>query len=189
MRAEALRLANIGARLAIDDPLALARCGHTIAYFDREDDRGASMVEQAVALNPNLAPAWNSLGWVSLFFWRGDRSIESFNTMLRLSPLDPLKASAWSGISWALWMQGRHEEGRELAIKANREFTNVQSMGAYIANSVASGLVTEARSMVAELLKLDNGFCISQALDRLPLRPLPLREKLAFSFREAGLPE
>jgi adenylate cyclase len=189
MRAEALRLANIGARLAKDDPLSLARCGHTIAYFDREDDRGASMVEQAVALNPNLAPAWNSLGWVSLFFWRGDRSIESFNTMLRLSPLDPLKASAWSGISWALWMQGRHEEGRELAIKANREFTNVQSMGAYIANSVASGLVTEARSMVAELLKLDNGFCISQALDRLPLRPLPLREKLAFSFREAGLPE
>jgi hypothetical protein len=33
----------------------VARCGHVLAYLGHEYDRGASLVEQAVALNPNLA--------------------------------------------------------------------------------------------------------------------------------------
>jgi len=40
----------------------LARAGHVLTYLGREYDRGTSMVEQAVALNPNLVIAWYSLG-------------------------------------------------------------------------------------------------------------------------------
>ena len=66
MRTDAIRLANLGARKGIDDAFALARSGHVLTYLGHEYDRGASMVEQAVALNPNLANAWHSRGWVSL---------------------------------------------------------------------------------------------------------------------------
>jgi adenylate cyclase len=57
MRTDAIRLANLGSRLANDDAFALARSGHVLTYLAHEYDRGASMVEQAVALNPNLAIA------------------------------------------------------------------------------------------------------------------------------------
>ena len=66
MRADGIRVANLVARVGGDDAFVLARSGHVLTYLGHEYDRGASMVEQAIALNPNLAMAWFSRGWVSL---------------------------------------------------------------------------------------------------------------------------
>ena len=66
MRAEAIRFAHMGSRVGSDDAVALARSAHVLAYIGGEYDRAAAMVEQAVALNPNLAMAWYSRGWVML---------------------------------------------------------------------------------------------------------------------------
>jgi adenylate cyclase len=110
-RADAIRLANLGSKLARDDAFTLARSGHVLTYLGHEYDRGASMVEQAVALNPNLAIAWHSRGWVSLMCCEDERAIESFDRMVRLSPLDPLRVRAWGGSSFALFALGRYEEG------------------------------------------------------------------------------
>jgi tetratricopeptide (TPR) repeat protein len=79
MRMDAVRLAQIGSALASDDALALARCGHVLTYLGYEYDRGRSMAEQAVVLNPNLAMAWYSLGWVALMCDEPARAIESFD--------------------------------------------------------------------------------------------------------------
>jgi adenylate cyclase len=147
------------------------------------------MVEQAVALNPNLAGAWNSLGWVSIICGEPERAIESFEKMIRLSPLDPLKVWASSGISWAFWFLGRYEEGRAQAMKVMQVFKQVQSLGAYIANSVSAGQGAEASSAAQELLKLDPSFCIRHALDVFPTQSAEFRERLASTFRSAGLPE
>ena len=105
LRAEAIGLAQQGAKLANDDAFALARCGHTLTYLGHEYDRGASMVEHAVVLNPNLAMAWFSRGWVSIMCGQAKRTIESFDRMLRLSPLDPLRIGAWNGTSWGLCLR------------------------------------------------------------------------------------
>jgi tetratricopeptide (TPR) repeat protein len=189
MRAESLRLANVGAGLGSEDALTLQRCGHVLVYIGREYDRGRSMVEQAVALNPNLAGAWNALGWVSVICGEPERAIESFEKMIRLSPLDPLRVWASSGISWALWFLGRYEEGRSQALKFMQVFRQVQSLGAYIANSVGAVQRAEACSAAEELLKLDPGFCIRHVQDVFPTQSAELREKLASTFRSAGLPE
>jgi TolB-like protein/class 3 adenylate cyclase len=189
MRAKALKLANIGAGLANEDALTLARCGHVLVYLGREYDRGRSMVEQAVALNPNLAVAWNLLGWVSVICVEPERAIESFDKMIRLSPLDPLRMVASSGISWALWFQGRYEEGRAEAMKVVQVFKSVQALGAYVANSVGAGHTAEASSFAQELLKLDPGFCIRRVQDVFPNQVVEFRERLASAFRSAGLPE
>src|SRR4051812_29949575 len=66
MTREAVRLANIASRLANEDAFTLARSGHVLAYLGHEYDRAASMVEEAVALNPNLAVAWYCRGFVSV---------------------------------------------------------------------------------------------------------------------------
>jgi tetratricopeptide (TPR) repeat protein len=90
MTTESIRLANIASKQATEDAFALARAGHVLTYLGHEYDRGASLVEEAIALNPNLAVAWYSRGWVAVMCGEAERAIESFDRMIRLSPLDTL---------------------------------------------------------------------------------------------------
>jgi adenylate cyclase len=189
MRTEAIRLANLGSRLASEDAFALARSGHVLAYLGHETDRGASMVEQAVALNPNLSIAWFSRGWVSLMCSQDERAIESFDRMLRLSPLDPLRIGAWTGSSFALFALGRYEDGRALAMKSIQFATDAHSLGAYIMNSVRAGRTVEASEAVAQLLKLQPDFRASHAQEAFPVRLPEVRDRITAAFRDAGVPD
>ena len=189
MRTEAIRLANLGSRLASEDAFALARSGHVLAYLGHETERGASMVEQAVALNPNLSIAWFSRGWVSLMCSQDERAIESFDRMLRLSPLDPLRIGAWTGSSFALFALGRYEDGRALAMKSIQFATDAHSLGAYIMNSVRAGRTVEASEAVAQLLKLQPDFRASHAQEAFPVRLPEVRDRITAAFRDAGVPD
>jgi TolB-like protein/class 3 adenylate cyclase/tetratricopeptide (TPR) repeat protein len=188
-RADAIRLANLGATKGIDDAFALSRSAHVLTYLGHEYDRGASLVEQAVALNPNLANAWHSRGWVLLMCEENERSLESFDRMIRLSPLDPLRVRAWNGMAFALFSLGRYEEGFVSASKAIQFLTEAHSMGAYIVNAVRSGHSLEAREAVARLLKLQPDFLTSHAQKAFPVRSQETKDRMAAALREAGLPE
>jgi TolB-like protein/class 3 adenylate cyclase len=189
MRTEAIRLANSGSRLASEDAFVLARSGHVLAYLGHEYDRGASMVEQAVALNPNLSIAWFSRGWVLLLCGETERAIESFDRMIRLSPLDPLRIPAWYGSSFALFALGRYEEGRSLAMKSIQFVKDAHSLGVYIMNSVRAGRPVEASEAVAQLLKLQPDFRASHAQEAYPIRLSEVRDRMAAALRDAGVPE
>jgi tetratricopeptide (TPR) repeat protein len=189
MRADAIQLAHLGARSANADAFTLARCGHALTYFEHEYDRGLSMVEQAVALNPNLAAAWYSRGWVTLLCGDAERAIESFERMIRLSPLDPQRISAWLGIAWALFCLKRFEEGGASAAKAIQVSADANTLGAYIANSVCAGHAAEARQAVGRLLKLQPGFRASHGRESLPSHSPEVRERIVAAFRSAGLPD
>jgi adenylate cyclase len=189
MRIDAIRLANLAARFGSDDAFALARSGHILAYLGREYDRGASMVEQAVALNPNLAAAWSCRGFVALMCCDPERAIESFDRMIRLSPLDPSRIWAWNGSSFAHFHLGRYDEGRALAVKAIQIVTNAHTLGAYIVNAVRAGRGAEAREAVAQLLKLQPDFRVSHAQELFPVRLPEEGHRITSAFREAGLPD
>jgi adenylate cyclase len=189
MRADAIRLADVGAKLGDDDAFVLAISGHVLTYLGHEYDRGAAMVEQAVALNPNLAVAWFSRGWVSLMCGEGERAIESFDRMIRLSPLDRLRIGAWNGSSFALYQLGRHEEGCAVAMKSIQLVKNAHTLSAFAINAVGAGRITEARETVTELLKLRPGFRTSHVREAFPLRDPAGREQITAALREAGLPD
>jgi adenylate cyclase len=189
MRADAIQFARLGARAANSDAFTLARCGHVLTYFGHEYDRGLSMVEQAVALNPNLAIAWYSRGWVALMCGEAERAIESFDRMNRLSPFDPLRATAWLGISFALFYQGRFEEGCTAAAKVLQFTADTNMLEAYIANSVRAGHVAEAREAAARLLKLQPDYRASHGRVAVPFRLPDVRERIAASLRTVGLPD
>jgi adenylate cyclase len=189
MRADAIQFAHLGARSANADAFTLARCGHALTYFEHEYDRGLSMIEQAVALNPNLAAAWYSRGWVTLLCGDAERAIESFDRMIRLSPLDPQRISAWLGNSWAFFCLGRFEEGCASATKAIQVSADANTLGAYIANSVCAERVAEARQAAGRLLKLEPNFRASHGRESLPSRSPEVRERIVSAFRTAGLPE
>jgi TolB-like protein/class 3 adenylate cyclase/Tfp pilus assembly protein PilF len=187
-RNEAIRLAYLAAKMGSDDAFALARSGHVLTYLGYEYDRGALMVEQAVALNPNLAIAWYSRGWVSLMCGESERAIESFERMIRLSPLDPLRGSAWNGSSFALSQLGRYEEGCETAMKSIQIMANAHTLGAYIVNAIGAGRIADAEQAAGQLLKRQPGFRASHASEAFPIRSTAERDRLAAALREAGLP-
>ena len=189
LRKEALEFANAASRQAQEDAFALARSGHVLTYLGREFDRGASMVEEAISINPNLAVAWYSRGWVSIMCGDAERALESFNQMLRLSPLDPLRGRAWNGISFAFFFLHRYEEGMALATKAMQLIPDVMSLAAYIANAVPAGRATEARTAVAQLLAIQPDFRVPDAADAFPVRFVEIRQRIATSLRNAGVPE
>jgi TolB-like protein/class 3 adenylate cyclase len=189
MRADGIRLAHLGARLGSDDAFALAISGHVLTYLGHEYDRGVSMVEQAITLNPNLAVAWYSTGWVSLMCGDAERAVETFEGMIRLSPLDPLRIGAWNGSSFALFQLGRYEEGCASAKKSLQFAANVHTLGAYIMNAVRAGRAAEASEAVADLLKRRPDFRASHVQEAFPVRASEQRDRMTAALRDAGLPE
>ena len=189
MRTDAVRLAQLGSRVGSEDAFALARSGHVLTYLGHEYDRGTSMVEQAIILNPNLAVAWYSRGWVSLMCGEAERAVESFERMIRLSPLDPLRIGAWNGSSFALFQLGRYDEGCTTALKSIQFATNAHTLGAYIVNAVGAGHLAKAQEAVTQLLKLQPGFRASHVHEAFPVRSSDERDRIAAALREAGLPD
>jgi adenylate cyclase len=189
MRTEAIRLANLASRFGSNDAFTLARSGHILTYLGREYDRGASMVEQAIALNPNLAVAWFCRGFVALMCCNPEGAIESFDRVIRLSPLDPSRIWAWNGSSFAHFHLGRYEEGRALAMKSIQFVTDVHTLAAYIMNSIRAGHTAEAQQAVAQLLKFQPDFRASRAVEVFPARLREESHRITSALRDAGLPD
>jgi TolB-like protein/class 3 adenylate cyclase/Tfp pilus assembly protein PilF len=188
-RAEAIRHARLAARLADEDPYVLATAGHVLTYLGHEYERGVAMVEQAVALNPNLAIAWYSRGFVYLMCDDAERAIESFDRMIRLSPLDPLRISAWNGSSHAFFRLSRHEEGCAAAMKSIQFDANAHSLATFAINAARAGRKEEANKAIGRLLKLQPGFCIAHVSEAFPVRWPERQVEIAAALRDAGLPE
>lgn len=118
-----------------------------------------------------------------------ERAIESFDRMIRLSPLDPLRVGAWNGGSFALFSLGRYEDGCAAATKSIQVAANAHTLAAYIVNAIGAGRVTEAQQAAARLLKSYPGFRASKAEEAFPTRSSKVRGQMIAALREAGLPD
>ncbi len=187
--AEAIRLANLAVRAAGDDAYTLALSAHVLTYLGHEYDRGAAMADEAIALNANLAVAWHARGWIMLLCGEPARSVDSFERMIRLSPLDPWRAGVWTGAAFALFCLGRFEEGCASALKSVRVAADTHTLAAYIVNAIRSGRAAEARDTVAQLVKLHPGFRASLVPRTFPVRSREIRDAMVAALKDAGLPE
>jgi TolB-like protein/class 3 adenylate cyclase len=188
-RAEAVRLAESAAELANDDALALARAAHVLVYFDRQFDRAMSLVDRAVALNPNQGSVWHARGLVALMCCNPDEAIQSLAQSIRFNPRDPGVRASWIGSSYALWMKGQSEEGFALATKAIQFRPTPYSLGAYILNAVSAGKIDQAREAVRQSLKMAPDLRVSRIVRRQIWRDPNMVERAAGCLRDAGLPE
>ena len=64
--AEAARLAHRAVQLGKDDAGSLSRAGHTLAFVVHDLDSATFCIDRALVLNPNLASAWFSSGWLRI---------------------------------------------------------------------------------------------------------------------------
>jgi adenylate cyclase len=73
-----------------DDAFALSRAAHFLAFISKEVDAADAIVDQAIAVNPNLADAWRIRGYVSAFLGR-----QSSCDLHNVNSAEP--ATAWRG--------------------------------------------------------------------------------------------
>ena len=188
---EGVRLARRAVAVGKDDPTALWSGGHGLAYLAGEVETGFAYIDRAITLNPNLAAAWSSSGWLCIYLGEPANAIERLERSMRLSPLDPFAYFGYAGMALAHLLADRFDEAVSWAAKARNEQPDWATAlrVAAIAYALSDRLV-EAREAVARLCDLDPSLRLAN-LERVapPLRRPEDRARFIGGLRKAGLPE
>jgi TolB-like protein len=188
--AEAARLARGAVDLGADDAVALSAGGYTLAFVVHDLDAGSAFIDRALAVNPNLASAWQNSGWVKTFLGEPEEAIQRQSHMLRLSPLDPLSFRAQGGIAFAHFLAGRYDEASSWAEMALRQRpTFLAAIRELAAAQALAGRIPEAQQTMARLRQLDPAMRVVNVKDWVPLRRPEDLARLQDGLRKAGLPE
>jgi TolB-like protein/class 3 adenylate cyclase len=189
-RAETARLVGRAVDLGRDDALALTRGGAALAYVVGDLRGGATLVERALQINPNLATAWHFAGWVRAFLGEPEAAIERLARAMRLSPLDPRLFHMQTTTGTAHFVAERYEEAASWAREALHSHPNFPPALRLAAISCAfTDRIEDAANAIARLRKLDPTLRLSNLRDRVG----PFRSKdfarWEEGLRKAGLPE
>ena len=192
MIAETTRLARRAALLGSEDAVALTQAGDALALVAGEIDEGATLLDRAIVLNPNLALAWHQGGWSKICLGEPEQAIERFSRAMRLSPLDPVLLP-WmqSGTAHAYLFAGQYDQAASWAEKALRGGARNRLALRHAAASFAlAGRLEEARKVAA---RLSEAFPEAR-ISRVPtpfyyLRRPEDRARYDEGLRLAGLPE
>jgi TolB-like protein len=187
---EAGRLARRAVELGKDDAVALHMAGHAIARVVGDVVTGASLIDRALLLNPNLASAWLSSGWVRVWLGEADQALERFARAMRFSPVDPQLFNMQAGTAAAHFMVGRDEDALSWVEKA---LADQPAFGPALRVAAASyalrGRPAEAQRMLTRVRQADPGVRLSNVQDRVVWRRPADLARLVAGLRQAGLPE
>jgi TolB-like protein/Tfp pilus assembly protein PilF len=188
---ETARLARLAVDLGKDDAVALSFGGYALGYVVGQLDDCAAFVDQALTLNPNLAVAWATSGWIKICFGDPDTAITNVSHALRLSPLDPRKYSWQHYMALAHLCAGRYDDARSWAARALRNSPdNAGALRVAAASHALAGRITEAQQTMARMRHLYPTLCVSRVGEILPpFRRLEDRSRYIEGLRKAGLPE
>jgi tetratricopeptide (TPR) repeat protein len=189
--AEVTRLAQRAVELGKDDAFALAAGGFALAHIVRDLEVGAGLIDRALALNSNLAQAWNWGGWVKNFLGEPETALERFARAMRLSPVDPLAMSMRGGTAFAHFLLGRYDEAvswAAMALQDNQDYQPGLRMAA--ASNAMAGRPEQAHKAMARLRQLNPALRVSTLKDvRGPYWRAEDLSRYEEGLRQAGLPE
>jgi len=167
---ETLRLSRLALAIDPNDPETLATVGRMTGYFTSDFKTAIDLINQSVALNPNLASSWSRRGWTYLSAGvNPQEAMLSFERFVRVSPRDPLLFVNLTGMAIALIELGRFDEAVEIANRALRQNQTYAYTYCCLAAALAQlGRQAEASEAAARLLELNRGFRISEFTGRFP---------------------
>ena len=185
---ETLRLAQTAAAIANDDPFILTVLGAALT-ITREYQRAGSMLERALALDPNSAWAWNRSGWLHNYQHDPEVAILHFERSLRLSPFDPMAFNCDVGIGCAHFIAKRYDQAALWQEKGWRAKPSATWVHRTLAPSYAlAGDLERARESVGELVKHYPGIRISAIIEAMAFSQETMG-RFAEGLRLAGLPD
>lgn len=186
--AEGERLARLAVAWGRDDAVALSRGGHALGHLAGDLDGGIALIDRALLLNPNFAPAWFLGGFLRIFHGETKSAMALLSHALRLSPLDPEMFRMQAGIALAHFFAGDYDAAASWAEKALGNLPTLL-VGAVIAaaSHALAGRPEQARPFVARVRLLDPTLSQATLAEWLPIhRPQDLA-RLADGLRAAGL--
>jgi len=195
--AEAARLGRRAVELGWDDPVALAWGGFSLAYVVHDVEVGATLIDRALLLNPNLAEAWHFSGWVRIYIGQPEIAIEHLAHAMRLSPVDPLTFVALMAIAFAHFFAGRYNDASLWAEKALAASPpRLREKAVYhpalliaAASNALAGRLEEAQNAIAQSRQISPTAHISNLKNQIPLRRPDDLVRYAEGLRKAGLPD
>ena len=195
--AEAARLGRRAVELGWDDPVALAWGGFSLAYVVHDVEVGATLIDRALLLNPNLAEAWHFSGWVRIYLGEPELAIEHLTHAMRLSPVDPLTFVTLMAIAFAHFFAGRYNDASSWAEKALAASPpRLREKAVYhpalliaAASNALAGRLEKARNAIAQSRQISPTAHISNLKNQIPLRRADDLVRYAEGLRKAGLPD
>jgi tetratricopeptide (TPR) repeat protein len=152
-------------------------------------EAGATLIDRALALDPNLATAWHLSGWLGISLGRPELAIEHFARAMRLNPLDPLLFGIKTGTAAAHFLARRYDEASAWAEEAIREWPKFRPAMRWAAASHAlAGRLAQAEQAMARMREIDPSFRISDVKNVAPVRGDGLARYIE-GLKIAGLPE
>ena len=168
----------------------MAQAGWAVAYILRDLSSAKRLIDRAIELNPNLASAWNSNGWVNLWLGSPTIALEQLHRAYRLDPT-PTHQSSITGLAHACFFLDQYEEAlvhAEQMLRRNPDAHPGLRIGA--ASAAFAGRTDLAHHLGARLQAIDPTFGISRLRQYLgPYQRPEFVEKYAEGLRLAGLPE
>jgi TolB-like protein len=188
--AETARVARRGVDLAKDDAVALCTAGFALARVVGELDEGAVFIDRAVELNPNLAVAWLTSGWVKTYLGEPETAIKHLAYAIRLSPLDPLMFGMHTGMAFAHFFAGRYDEAASWSERALHVQPNwIPAWRNAAASYALGGRLANAELAMARMRQLAPEIRLSNLKGLMPFRRPEDLARFAEGLRKAGLPE
>jgi DNA-binding SARP family transcriptional activator len=191
--AATLRAGQLAERAVTLDPgdaRALTLAGHVRAFLHRQPEEACVLHERAIGLNPSLPLAWCLSGLAHSYLGSHDAAIEQILHAQTLAPHDPHAFFFDSALMVAYLFRGEFDKalavGRR-AIELNPGFSATYK--GYLATLGQLRRRQEAARVLARLLKLEPGFSVKRALERVPIQRLADQNLYAEGLRRAGLPE
>ncbi|MCW5745126.1 MAG: adenylate/guanylate cyclase domain-containing protein [Alphaproteobacteria bacterium] len=191
-KVKVVRLVEIAVRVCQEDAAALGDTAWAIAYILRDLATAKVFIDQALALNPNLASVWACSSWINL--WLGDAqvAVEHVGRALRLDPrATSLAIGMKSAMAHACFFLGRYEEAIAWAEgQLSGSSTAHPPLRVAAASAALAGNDALARLYGERLHAADPAFRVSRLADYLgPYQRPEFLAKYAEGLRRAGLPE
>ena len=188
--AEVRRLARRAVELGRDDAVCLAHAGTALLSFAHELDEGAVLLEQALALNQNLAWVWLFSGFAKAYLGEPETAIEHTARAMRLSPRDPQTFAMQTATALGHFLLGRDVEALRWAEAALRLQPGFLLGAAFAAAAAGQAGRTEAAAQaMARLRALDPALRLNSLRSFLPFRREQDYARSYEGLRLAGLPE
>ena len=190
-RSEISRLLQMVTRVGQEDGVALEKAAWAVAYVLRDLSSAKQLIDRALALNPNLASAWTSSGWINLWGGRPDIAMEHLARARRLDPNSLTPTTTFSAMAHACFFLDRYEEALALAEQMVQHSPDAHpSLRIGAASAAFAGHNDTARRFAARLRVVDPAFVVSRLSAYLgPYQEEAFVEKYAQGLRIAGLPE
>ena len=184
------RLVDRAAEIGLDDPVALCWAGHVHAFFFKDIDRALSLIDRALKLDVNLAPAWQRSGWVRGYAGDAEGAIESLNNAIRLDPLDPRAFLTQSAMAFAHFIAGRDDVAADWAASALRLKPGWHpALRIALAANGVRGRLDETNRALRDYLRTDPQISIAKICGFYPFREDAHRQRMIAGLQKAGVPE